>query len=72
MQKKIIKLYAEKMPHLRTRCFTAGVLGSSIVSRVTIEVEVVGSNLIRDPFFQIDRPKARDRELPKFDATRRA
>ena len=49
-----------------------GVPGGPIVSRVTIEVEGVGSKLTRDSFLQIDRPKARERELVKFDANRRA
>ena len=41
--------------------------GGPKVCRVTTEVEVVGSNLTTDYFFQIDRPKARERELAKFD-----
>ena len=49
-----------------------GVPGGPIVSRVTIEGEVVGSNLTWDSFLQVDRPKARERELAKSDATRRA
>ena len=49
-----------------------GVPGGPAVSRVTTEVEVVVSSLTRYSFFQTDRPKARERELAKFDANRRA
>ena len=43
-----------------------------VISRVTMEVEVVGSNRTRDSLFQIDRPKARERELAKINENRRA
>ena len=49
--------------------------GGSKVKRVlTVEVDVVGSSTARDSFILliIDRPKARERELAKFDADRRA
>ena len=49
-----------------------GVPGGPIVSCATIEVEVVGSNPTRGSCLQTDRPKARERELAKFDANRRA
>ena len=38
-------------------------VGGPLVSHVTIEVEVVGLNLARKSFLQIDRPKEREREL---------
>ena len=47
-----------------------GVPGSSLISRVTIEV--TGSSPVRNSFLQIDRPKVRERELAKIDAKRRA
>ena len=49
----------------------AGVSSGSILSRVTIEVDVVGSNPARDSLLQIDRPKMREREFATFDAERR-
>ena len=50
----------------------AGVAGGSTVSRVTIEVDVVGSNPGKGSlFFLIDRPKVRKRGLANFDANRR-
>ena len=49
----------------------AGVPGGPIVSRITIEVEVVGSNPTAS-FSQMDKPKPRERELAKFDENRRA
>ena len=54
-------------------CIT-GVAAGPIVSRVTAEVEVVGSSLTRKScsFLRIDRPKARQRDLAKVDANRRA
>ena len=50
--------------------------GCSIMSRVTIEVDVVVSSPARNSsilivILIIDRPKARERELAKFDAHRR-
>ena len=42
--------------------------GRPILSRVNIEVEVESSNVTRDSFLQIDRPKAREREMAEFDA----
>ena len=48
----------------------SAVPGGPIVGRVTIEVEVIGSKLPRDSFFRIDRPKARERVLAKFDVNR--
>ena len=54
------------------RSVYTGVPGGPTVSRVTIEVEVVGYNLTRDSFLQFDRPKAREREFAKFDPNRRA
>ena len=47
--------------------------GGPIVRRLTtVEVEVEGSNLTRDSFFRIDRPRARERALAEIDARRRA
>ena len=43
-----------------------------MLSRVFIEVEVIGSNLTRACFLKFDKPRARERELPKFDSNRRA
>ena len=40
-----------------------------VVSHVTIEVKVAGSDP-RHYFLHIDRPKARERELAKFDEHR--
>ena len=54
-----------------TDLYPADIPFGPIVSRVTIEVDVVGSNLTRDAFLQIDRPNARERELAEFDAYRR-
>ena len=42
------------------------------LSRVTIEVDVVGSNPARDSFLQIDRPEVVEREMAKLDGNRRA
>ena len=49
-----------------------GARGGPIGSRVTVEVVVVGSNLTWDSWLPIDRPKARERELAKFNSNRRA
>ena len=45
-----------------------GVPGGSAVSRVTIEVDVVGLNPTRDSYYslQIDRMSVRELELAKF------
>ena len=51
-------------PHIIPTWYMAAVLGGSIVSCVTIEVNVIGSN-IRDSFLHVGRPKARERELVK-------
>ena len=45
-------------------CKATGVPVGPIVSRITIEVDVVGSNLHKG-LLRIDRPKARERELAK-------
>ena len=50
----------------------AGVPRGPTVSRATIEVAVVGSKLARDSFLPVDRSKARERDLAKFGANRRA
>ena len=41
-----------------------------IASRLTIEVEVVGVRTSQEGLFRIDRPKAQEHELAKFDANR--
>ena len=43
-----------------------------MVSRVTFEVGVASSKSARDSFLEFDRPTVLERELAKFDASRRA
>ena len=51
-----------------------GVTGGPIATRVTNYGgrDVVGSNIAKDSFLQVDRPKARERKLAEFDANRQA
>ena len=66
--------YNTDMPMVRynSRYFSViDVHGGSMVSRVTIEVDVIVLSPTRDSFLQIDKPKVPERELTEFDANRR-
>lgn len=52
---------------------TAGVDGGSKISRVPVEVDVVGYNIARDSVLaNLTGPMCEGRELSEFDANRRA
>ena len=58
--------FCQPIPHFLSPHRFIDVPGGSVVSRVAVEVEVVGSNPAREAVFvQVERPKKRARELAK-------